>query len=80
MWRWQTAALEIRNARLGDVPREAERNGGVMAEIDLLLIAQSEVVRYEEYSQLPLDRIDLYRELVFPRMVYYRGAFRDISM
>jgi len=48
-----------------------------MSDIDLLLIAQSEVVNYEDYSQLPLDRIDLYRELVFPRMVHFRGKFRS---
>jgi anaerobic magnesium-protoporphyrin IX monomethyl ester cyclase len=48
-----------------------------MPDIDLLLIAQSEVVRHEEYSQLPLERLDLYRELVFPRMLHYRGQFRS---
>ena len=51
--------------------------GGRMGDVDFLLIAQSEVVRYEAYSQLPLDRLDLYRELVFPRMVHLGGAFRS---
>jgi p-methyltransferase len=46
-------------------------------DVDLILIAQSETVNYGEYSKLPLDRIDLYSEIVFPRMVHYNGAFRS---
>lgn len=46
-------------------------------EVDLIIIAQSEVVNYGDYSKLPLDRIELYRELVYPRMVYFKGAFRS---
>jgi p-methyltransferase len=42
---------------------------------DLILIAQSEVVNYEAYSSLPLDRIDLCRELIYPRMIRFRGRF-----
>lgn len=46
-------------------------------DVDFIIIAQSEVVNYGEYSKLPLDRIELYRELVYPRMVYFQGAFRS---
>ena len=46
-------------------------------DFDLILIAQSEVVDYRGYSHLPLDRIEVYRELVYPRMVYHGGAFRS---
>lgn len=47
----------------------------MMGEYDLIFIAQSQVVHYEEYSQLPLDRLDLYREIVYPRMVRYQDRF-----
>ncbi|RJP16091.1 MAG: radical SAM protein [Candidatus Abyssobacteria bacterium SURF_5] len=47
------------------------------SDVDFILISQSEVVNYSQYSELPLDRIDMYRELVFPRMIYYRDAFRS---
>ena len=43
--------------------------------IDLIFIAQSEPVRYEDYSAWPLDRIELYRDLVYPRMIHYEGRF-----
>jgi len=48
-----------------------------MNKVDFIIIAQSEVVDYEEYSRLPLARIELFRELVYPRMVYYEGRFRS---
>lgn len=48
-----------------------------MKEIDFIIISQSETVRYEEYSEMPLDRIDLYRDLVQLRMVYHDGGFRS---
>ncbi|HMK36643.1 MAG TPA: radical SAM protein [Desulfomonilaceae bacterium] len=48
-----------------------------MHDVDLIFIAQSEVVNYAQYSNLPLDRLELYRELVYPRMVYYQGSFRS---
>jgi radical SAM superfamily enzyme YgiQ (UPF0313 family) len=46
-------------------------------DVDLVLISQSEVVNYEEYAKLPLDRIDLFQEIVFPRMAYYQNAFHS---
>lgn len=46
-----------------------------MPDIDLLLIAQSEVVRPDDYATLPLERLDLFRSLVFPRMVWFEGRF-----
>lgn len=47
-----------------------------MNQIDLLLVSQSNVVDYEGFADLPLDRLDLYDTLVYPRMVHYRGKFR----
>jgi p-methyltransferase len=47
-----------------------------MSQLDLLLVSQSNVVDYEGYSDLPLDRMDLYDTLVYPRMVHYEGKFR----
>ena len=43
--------------------------------IGAIIIGQSEIVRYEEYSKLPLDRIHLYKNLVFLRMVHVNGHF-----
>jgi p-methyltransferase len=45
--------------------------------IDAIVIGQSEIVRYEEYSKLPLDRVELFSELVFLRMVHLEGGFRS---
>ena len=47
-----------------------------MSHIDLLLVSQSNVVDYDGYADLPLDRLDLYDTLVYPRMVHYEGKFR----
>ncbi len=44
--------------------------------IDFIIISQSDVVDYDQYAQLPLDRLELYRDLVFPRMVRHAGRFR----
>src|ERR1700722_3186520 len=46
-----------------------------MTEIDFLLVSQSNVVDYDGYSELPRDRLDLYKTLVYPRMVEYDGRF-----
>ena len=43
--------------------------------IDAIIIGQSEILRYEDYSKLPLDRIHLYKDLVFLRMVHLNGRF-----
>ena len=48
-----------------------------MHDYDLILIGQSEIVNYDEYSKLPLDRLPLYTNLVYPRMVYYKNGFRS---
>ena len=48
-----------------------------MAQPDLIIISQFDVVDYERYSRLPLDRLELYHELVFPRMVHCQGRFRS---
>ncbi|MDR1057395.1 MAG: B12-binding domain-containing radical SAM protein [Coxiellaceae bacterium] len=48
-----------------------------MEQYDFVIISQSELVDYNQYSSLPLDRLPLYKKLVFPRMIYYRGAFRS---
>jgi len=43
-----------------------------MAVVDLILIVQGNVFDYEGFSALPLDRLDLYRTTVFPRMVLHQ--------
>ena len=48
-----------------------------MKKYDLILISQSDLVDYSGYSNLPLDRVDLYASLVYPRMVYFKGGFRS---
>ena len=48
-----------------------------MKNIEFIIITQSEVVRYDDYSKLPLERMELYRPLVYPRMVYYRNGFHS---
>ena len=48
-----------------------------MDNVDFVLISQSETVRYKEYSSMPIDRIDLFRNLVQLRMVYYDGGFKS---
>ncbi|MFA6234870.1 MAG: radical SAM protein [Bacteroidota bacterium] len=48
-----------------------------MPPVDLILVSQSDVANYEQYGKLPLDRIELYQDLVYPRMVYYQGGFRS---
>ncbi|HEB69965.1 MAG TPA: radical SAM protein [Desulfobulbus sp.] len=45
--------------------------------IDIILITQSDSVDYKQYSRLPLERIELYRDLVFPRMVHFKNAFHS---
>ncbi|OAN49176.1 hypothetical protein A6A04_03415 [Paramagnetospirillum marisnigri] len=40
-----------------------------MSDVDLILVCQSNVVDYDAYSSFPLDRLDLYQTLVYPRMV-----------
>ncbi|HOW43080.1 MAG TPA: radical SAM protein [Candidatus Omnitrophota bacterium] len=44
---------------------------------DLILITQSESVEYIEFSHLPRERMELYADLVFPRMVHYRGKLHS---
>jgi anaerobic magnesium-protoporphyrin IX monomethyl ester cyclase len=50
-------------------------NAKVADRIDAIIIGQSEIVRYEAYSKFPLDRIHLYKDLVFLRMVHINGQF-----
>ena len=46
-----------------------------MAAQDFIIIAQSDSVDYAKYSKLPLARLPLFKNLVYPRMVHYNGAF-----
>ncbi len=46
-----------------------------MSDFDLILVCQSNVVEYDAYSSLPLDRLDLYKSLVYPRMVRHKDRF-----
>ena len=43
--------------------------------IDLIIIGKFETVDYKGYSQFPIDRIDMYKDLVQLRMVYMDGGF-----
>jgi anaerobic magnesium-protoporphyrin IX monomethyl ester cyclase len=43
---------------------------------DLVLIGRNEIIDYKKYLSLPLDRIDIYRDLVQLRMTYFDGGFR----
>ncbi len=46
-----------------------------MPDYDFIIISQAEVVDYQRYSRLPLERIELYQDLIYPRMVYHQGRF-----
>jgi anaerobic magnesium-protoporphyrin IX monomethyl ester cyclase len=46
-----------------------------MNTIDFIMISQNELNDHEEYSRFPVDRIELYENLVFPRMLRYQGRF-----
>jgi hypothetical protein len=48
-----------------------------MSDPDIILVSQSNVVDYDAYSKLPLDRLDLFKSLVYPRMVHHDGEFRS---
>jgi anaerobic magnesium-protoporphyrin IX monomethyl ester cyclase len=48
-----------------------------MNSVDFIFIRHSGGVGGEDYSRLPLDRIALYRDRVFPGMIYYKNAFRS---
>ncbi len=48
-----------------------------MPDLDLILITQSNVVDYEGFGKLPLERLELYKSLVYPRMVHHAGGFRS---
>lgn len=43
--------------------------------VDLILICQSNVVDSESYAKLPLDRLEMFDTLVYPRMVRHRDGF-----
>lgn len=44
---------------------------------DLILVTQSNVVDYEGLGDLPADRMDLVKTMVYPRMVHHEGRFRS---
>ncbi len=43
--------------------------------IDFIMISHSEMVNYEQYSKMPIERIELFRNLVQTRMVYHKEGF-----
>ena len=45
--------------------------------IDLIFISQSEIVDYGGYAKLPVERLDMYKNLIYPRMVHFKGGFRS---
>ena len=47
-----------------------------MSDYDLIIIGQSDAIDYDAYSSFPLDRLDLFETLVYPRMVHLGGKFR----
>jgi len=47
----------------------------MIKKIDLIIIGKFDTIDYKNYSQLPLDRIDLYRDLTQTRMVYLDNGF-----
>ena len=47
-----------------------------MSDYDLIIIGQSDAIDYDAYSSFPLDRLDLFQTLVYPRMVHHGGKFR----
>jgi len=47
-----------------------------MSDYDVIIIGQSDAIDYDAYSSFPLDRLDLFRTLVYPRMVHLGGKFR----
>lgn len=44
-------------------------------DIDLILICQSNIVNYDGYSSLPLDHLERYKSLVYPRMIRHGDRF-----
>jgi p-methyltransferase len=48
-----------------------------MHDLDLILVTQSNVVDYDGFGKLPADRLDLFKPLVYPRMVHHQGKFRS---
>ncbi len=46
-----------------------------MYDYDFIFIAQSNITNYNEFSQFSIERIELFSNLVFPRMVYFNGQF-----
>ncbi len=48
-----------------------------MSNYDFIFISQSNIFDYENFSDLPLDRLEIYKSLVYPRMVHYEGRFRS---
>ena len=41
----------------------------------VIIIAQSNIVDYEAYNSLGIERLDLYKTSVYPRMVRYKDKF-----
>ncbi len=48
-----------------------------MNDYDIILIAQSDVVDYDAYSKLPVDRLELFETMAYPRMVRFKDRFRS---
>ena len=48
-----------------------------MSDVDFILVSQTNVVDYEGFGDLPFDRLEIYKNLVYPRMVHHDGRFRS---
>ena len=48
-----------------------------MKKPDLVIISKSDILNYEKFSDLPIDRIDLFKDITQLRMVYLDNGFRS---
>jgi anaerobic magnesium-protoporphyrin IX monomethyl ester cyclase len=48
-----------------------------MATLECIIISQSNMFNFQEYSKFPLSRMDIYSHLVYPRMIDYENGFRS---
>lgn len=44
---------------------------------DVIFLSQSQMVRFEDYDHMPLERVELYQNLVQLRSAYFAGGFKS---
>lgn len=57
-------------------PKSQPSGKGESGPYDLVLIGRNEIIDYKKYLSLPLDRLEIYKDLVQLRMTYFDGGFR----